>query len=266
MTDEISAAASALLHAYDSHIPIPPLTQTYPRLTVTEAYEIQLKQVSRWTADGRAIRGHKVGLTSPVMQKQLGVDQPDYGHLFADMFYLECQPIPAERFISPRIEPEIAFVLRRDLQGPNVTVPQALNAIDYLLPALEIIDSRIADWRITLPDTIADNASSAAVVLSSTPIKLDGLNVGLAGCVLHQGGQVVGTGAGAAALGTPINALVWLANTVGTLGITLEQGSVILPGSLTAALPVIPGRPVTATFTDIGSVTTHFVKKEDPQR
>jgi 2-keto-4-pentenoate hydratase len=251
-------AAQALLNAYDSRAAISPLTDTISALSVADAYLIQLAQVEQWTAAGRVVRGHKVGLTSATMQQQLGVDEPDYGHLFADMFRLESQPIDPDEFISPRVEPEIAFVLRRDLCGPNVTVAEALRAVDYVLPALEIIDSRIADWRITLADTVADNASSAAVVLGSTPVAIDGLDLRLTGCVLEFGAQHALTGAGAAVLGSPVNALVWLANTVGRFGIVLEEGSVILPGSLTASVPVVAGTPVSASFAGIGSVCTYF--------
>lgn len=263
MTDEdLSQAAKSLIAAYGDRSPIPPLTDTYPGLTGEAAYDIQLRQVAQWTAEGRVVRGHKVGLTSTVMQRQLGVDQPDYGHLFADMFHLETLPIDTSTFISPRVEPEIAFVLGRPLAGPGVSVADAISAIDYVLPALEIIDSRIADWKITLADTIADNASSAGVVLGSTPTYLDRCDLRLTGCVVHQGGEVVGTGAGGAVLGSPINALVWLANTVGPLGITLDAGSVIMPGSLTAAVAVTPGQSVTANFGGIGSVTASFAPQE----
>jgi 2-keto-4-pentenoate hydratase len=264
MTDhDLSQIAKSLLSAYDQRTPVAPLGQTHPGLTIVDAYEVQLRQVAQWTTEGRVIRGHKVGLTSAVMQRQLGVDQPDYGHLMADMFYLESLPIDSGRFIAPKIEPEVAFVLGTSLTGPGVTVADAISAVDYVLPALEIIDSRIADWRIGLIDTIADNASSGGVVLGSTAVSLHGLDLRLTGCNLYQGGQIVGTGAGGAALGSPLNALVWLANTLGALGTTLEAGSVILPGSLTAAVPVSPGRAVTAVFGGIGSVTARFIPQED---
>ncbi|KWX25998.1 2-keto-4-pentenoate hydratase [Mycolicibacterium wolinskyi] len=260
MPEDRSHTVSALLAAYDTRVPIDPLSEHDPEFTVEKAYELQLQQVSAWTAMGRVIKGHKVGLTSSAMQRQLGVDQPDYGHLFADMFHLESVPIDTRSFISPKAEPEIAFVLDRDLSGPGVTTVDALRAVGYVLPALEIIDSRIRDWRITLPDTIADNASSGGVVLGSTPVALRGRDLRLTGCVLSTNGEVAYTGAGAAVLGSPINALVWLANTLGALGVTLEAGSVVLPGSLTAALPVTAGTTVTACFTGIGSVTACFAQ------
>jgi 2-keto-4-pentenoate hydratase len=250
--------AGMLLDAYASRQPVEPLTEKYADLTLEDAYEIQLLQVQRWRHEGARIRGHKVGLTSAAMQRQLGVDQPDYGHLLDGMFWLENEPIPAARFLQPRVEPEIAFVLAGELRGPGVTVADAIGAVGFVLPALELIDSRIRDWRISLLDTIADNASSAGVILGSSPVPLAGADLRLAGCNLHKNGQLAGTGAGGAVLGSPLTALVWLANTVGERGVVLGPGQVILPGSVTAAIPVGPGDTVTATFAGLGSVTARF--------
>lgn len=250
--------ARRLSEAYISRTPIAPLTTSEPTLTIADAYRIQQHQVEQWTAGGRVVRGHKVGLTSAAMQRQLGVDQPDYGHLFADMFHLDGAPIVADTFISPRVEPEIAFVLRSSLKGPGVTVADAIAAVDYVVASLEIIDSRIADWKITLADTIADNASSGGVVLGSQPRRLDELDLRLLGVVVNRNGRVVDTGAGAAVLGSPINALVWLANTVGPLGVELKAGDVILPGAMTAAVSADPGDTISATFAALGSVSATF--------
>jgi 2-keto-4-pentenoate hydratase len=257
----IEEMAELLLGAYASHEPIEPLTGTYEELTVEDAYEIQLLQVRRWLAAGGQVKGHKVGLTSAAMQRQLGVSQPDYGHLLDGMFWLEHEPIPVSRFLQPRVEPEIAFVLAKPLRGPSVTVVDAIDAVGFVLPALELIDSRIKDWRIGLADTIADNASSGGVVLGSTPVPLSGIDLRLAGCTLHKNGELAGTGAGGAVLGSPVSALVWLANTVGARGVALEAGQVILPGSVTAAVPVKAGDSVTATFAGLGSVTARFSKE-----
>lgn len=253
-------AAQSLLTAYETHTPIEPLTADHPELTVEDAYAIQLEQVKRWTADGRTIVGHKVGLTSAAMQKQLGVTEPDFGHLLADFVYGEHEPIPAGRFLQPRVEPEIAFVLGAPLSGPGVTVTEAIAAVDHVVPALEVVDSRVADWRITLPDTIADNASSGGYVLGSTPTLLHEVDLRLVGCNFYRNGNVVGTGAGGAVLGSPITSLVWLANTLGRLGTTLEAGEVILPGSLTSMSPVAPGDTFTAIFAGLGSVTARFAR------
>lgn len=255
-----SEAARRLLEAYSSREAIDALTSTYEGMTLEDAYAIQLEQLAAWTGrGGRTIKGHKVGLTSAAMQKLLGVSEPDYGHLLDDFFYLEHMPIPADRFLQPRIEPEVAFVLKKPLAGPGVTVHEAIAAVDFVLPALELVDSRIKDWKIGLFDTIADNASSGAVVLGSTPTALSDIDLRLGGCVLHRNGQVVGTGAGGAVLGSPINSLVWLANTVGARGITLEAGHVVLPGALCAMVPIAAGDTFTATFAGLGSVTARFV-------
>jgi 2-keto-4-pentenoate hydratase len=250
--------AGELLKAYSTREPVEPLTGRYDGLTVDDAYQIQLLQVTRWLAGGARVKGHKVGLTSAAMQRQLGVDQPDYGHLLDGMFWPEREPVPMLRFLQPRVEPETAFVLARPLRGPGVTVAEAISAVGFVLPALELIDSRIADWKIGLADTIADNASSGGVILGSTPVRLSAVDLRLAGCNLHRNGVLAGTGAGGAVLGSPLTALVWLANTVGARGVTLEEGQVILPGSVTASVPVGAGDTVTATFAGLGSVTARF--------
>lgn len=253
-----SGVADRLLAAYDSGEPIEPLTATHEGMTLEDAYAIQLLQIERRRAQGRVVRGHKVGLTSAAMQRLLGVTQPDYGHLLDDFFHLEHFPIPMDRFLQPRIEPEVAFVLKKPLSGPGVTVSEALRAVDFVLPALEIVDSRIRDWKIGLYDTIADNASSGAVVLGSTPTDIRAVDLRLAGAVLHRNSQVVGTGAGGAVLGSPLSSLVWLANTVGARGITLAEGDVVLPGAVCAMVPVAAGDTFTATFAGLGSVTARF--------
>ena len=247
-----------LLSAYQTRVPVEPLTERYGGLSLADAYEIQLLQVRRRVTAGVRIRGHKVGLTSAAMQQQLGVGQPDYGHLLNDMFWLEHQPIPVGGFLQPRVEPEVAFVLRSPLLGPGITAADAAAAVDFVLPALEIIDSRIRDWKIGLLDTIADNASSGGVVLGSTPLPLSALDLRLCGCTLHIGGELVATGAGGAVLGSPLTSLVWLANTVGSRGVELEAGHIVLPGSCTASFPVAAGCTVIATFAGLGSVTARF--------
>ncbi|GAB2985303.1 2-keto-4-pentenoate hydratase [Amycolatopsis acidiphila] len=260
-TQARSEAVRALLGAYQSGVPVDPLTDQYDGLDVDDAYAIQVSQVQRWQADGAVVKGHKVGLSSAAMQRQLGVDQPDFGHLTDRMFHLESQPIDPSAFVAPKVEPEIAFVLGKPLAGPGVTVAEAVAAVEFVTPALEIIDSRIRDWKIKLVDTIADNASSAGVVLGSTATPLSQVNVRLVGGVLYHNGELVGTGAGGAVLGSPLNALVWLTNTLGARGVTLQAGHVVLPGSITAAVPVAAGDVATATFAGLGSVTARFSKE-----
>ncbi|HUD36454.1 MAG TPA: 2-keto-4-pentenoate hydratase [Streptosporangiaceae bacterium] len=253
-------AAELLLDAYRSGVPVAPLTETFGDFTPEEAYQVQLHQVDHWRQDGRTVKGHKVGLTSAAMRRQMGVDQSDYGHLMDAMFHSDADPIDAGRFLQPRIEPEIAFVLGHDLAGPGVSAAAAIAAVEFVLPALELIDSRIKDWKITLPDTIADNASSGGVVLGSTPSRLDGLDLALAGCLLARNGRLAETGAGGAVLGNPLNALIWLANTIGEQGVTLRAGDVILPGSITASIPITAGDTITATYAGLGTVTAVFAE------
>ncbi|NLG22268.1 MAG: 2-keto-4-pentenoate hydratase [Actinomycetales bacterium] len=255
MSHDLEGAVDRLLTAYRTGVPTDPLTPDYPDASLELAYRIQQAQVDAWVAGGDVIRGHKVGLSSKAMQRMVGVDQPDFGHLTQSMFHLEHEPIPAGTFIQPKIEPEIAFVLKEPLTGPGVTVAEAVRAIDFVLPALEIVDSRVRDWKIGIFDTVSDNASSGGVILGSTPVDVRDVNLRLFGCTLHLNGDLVATGAGGAVLGSPINALVWLANTVGPLGVTLEPGHVVLPGSVTRAFPVEPGDTIVATMGGLGSVT-----------
>lgn len=258
MTDLVDpeALADRLLEAYASGVTIAPFTPDLPPgADLSLAYRVQQAQVARWVHDGDVVKGHKVGLASRAMQRQMGVDQPDFGHLGASMFHLEHAPIPRGTFIQPRVEPEVAFVLGRPLTGPGVTVADAVRAVDHVLPALEFVDSRIADWQIGIFDTVADNASSGGVVLGSRPVRLEDVDLRLMACNLHINGEIVGTGAGGAVLGSPLNSLVWLANTVGPLGVTLEPGHVILPGSMTSAFPIAPGDSAVAHMAGLGSVT-----------
>jgi 2-keto-4-pentenoate hydratase len=257
-SEQVISTADRLLTAYKTGVPIDPITPAFADADLSVAYEIVRAQVRQWEADGDTVKGHKVGLASLAIQRQMGVDQPDFGRLTASMFRLEHHPIPVGSFIQPRIEPETAFVLGRPLSGPGVTVADAVRAVDCVLVALEVVDSRIRDWKVQIFDTIADNASSGGVILGSRPVRLDDIDLRLAGCVLHINGEVVATGAGGAVLGSPVNSLVWLANTVGPLGMTLEAGHVILPGSMTRAFPVSPGDTVVATATGMGSVSAVF--------
>lgn len=255
---DIQQAAERLLRARRDRSPIPPLQGPGRPVSLESAYAIQLAQIDAWKAEGRRIAGYKIGLTSAAIQRQLNVDQPDFGHLFADDFVLSGEAIRPSRFIQPRVEPEISFVLKKPLAGPGVTVAEAIGAIDYAIASLEIIDSRIENWRIALPDTIADNASAGGVVLGTAPLALDGCDLRLAGCILRKNGRIVHTGAGGAVLGSPISSLVWLANALGGLGTVLETGSLVMAGAMTAAVPAAPGDVVTAEIAGLGSVTAKF--------
>lgn len=254
-------AAKDLLGAYASRTPISPLIETFPDIAFEDAYEIQRLQIEERLADGRVVKGHKVGLTSAAMQKQLGVDQPDFGHLLDDMFYLENFPIPMDGWLQARVEPEIGFVLGRPLAGPGVTIADALRAVEFVVPAIEIVDSRIKDWKIGIIDTISDNASSGGVVLGGKPTRLTDVDIRLIGCTFYRNGQIVGTGANGAVMGNPLNSLVWLANTVGPQGVTLEPGHVVLPGSVTKMQAVSPGDTFVANWGVLGTVTARFAKE-----
>ncbi|MDT7726588.1 MAG: 2-keto-4-pentenoate hydratase [Actinomycetota bacterium] len=259
MNEQVRAEAVALLlQAYRTGAPIDPLTSLFDGLQIDDAYAIQVDQVNQWRRDGAVVKGHKVGLTSAVMQRQIGVDQPDFGHLTDRMFFSEAGVIDAGTFLQPKVEPEIGFLLGKSLKGPGVTAEEAAEAVSAVVPALEIIDSRIRDWKITIVDTIADNASSGGVVLGSKFTALSDVDVREVVGTLTLNGEVVGTGVGSAVLGSPLNALVWLANVLGERGVTLEAGHVVLPGSITAAVPVEPGDVVTAKFEGLGSVTARF--------
>lgn len=253
-------AATALATAESERSAIAPLTETHPGIDVVDAYEIQLAQIRDKIAAGAVVRGHKVGLSSKAMQKMMGVDEPDYGHLLDTMFVHETEAVQVDAFCFPRVELEVAFVLGDDLPGKGCTVADVLAATEFVVPALEIIDSRIRDWKIQLPDTIADNASSARVVLGGTGTGLDGLDLRTLGGVLRKNQEIVGTGAGGAVLGHPAIAVAWLAHKVHEFGVSLGAGHVILPGALSRAVDVAPGDTIEADFDRIGSVSVRFAQ------
>ncbi|SEE35792.1 2-keto-4-pentenoate hydratase [Streptomyces sp. KS_5] len=259
---DTEAIAREILAATRDRTEVEPLTERYPGLDLHEAYRVQLAQVRERTASGARITGHKIGLTSAAMQRQLGVLEPDFGHLYDDMEIVGDR-IDVGRFIAPRAEPEIAFVLKRDLTGPGVTARDALAAVDHVLPALEIIDSRIRDWRIGLPDTVADNASSGAYLLGNSGADPRALDLARLGCVLREGTEIIASGSGSAALGHPLNALVWLANALGALDTTLAAGEIVLSGSLTAAVPLRPGTTLSAQFQGLGHISLHVEGSKD---
>jgi len=255
---DLVAIAAALREAYATRAPIAPLTDSHDGLSLDDAYAIQLIQVRQRIAAGATVVGFKVGLTSEAMRRQLGVHEPDFGHLLSDMAHTGDAPVPAAGYLQPRAEPEVALVLGKPLRNKGLTADDVATAVAYALPAIEVIDSRIADWRIGLLDTVADNASSGGFVLGRVPVPLDGFDPAEVRCVFEHNGETVGTGAGAAVLGSPLNAAAWLANELIGRGVVMEPGQVILTGSVTAAVPVCPGDTVTATFDHLGEVTARF--------
>lgn len=254
----IEEAANALSAAQRSGKYIAPLRETYEHLSIDDAYAIQRMNTERRLVEGRRLVGCKIGLTSIAVQKQLGVDQPDFGMLFDDMGYGDGESIPSSLLMQPKIESEIAFVIGRDLTTENPSQVDVLNAIEYALPALEIVGSRIADWNIRITDTIADNASSSAYVLGTSPRKLSEFDLRLCGMVMERRGEPVSVGAGAACLGNPINAVVWLARTMASLGRPLKSGDLVLSGALGLMVPVTPGDVFETRIHGLGSVRAIF--------
>lgn len=251
-------AAAALRDAAVTGKCIAPLRETYKQMSIDDAYAIQRINTGHHLANGRRLVGCKIGLTSLTVQKQLGVDQPDFGMLFDHMGYGDGEPIPAAILHQPRIEAEIAFVMGRDIEVPNPGHVDVLNAIEYALPALEIVGSRIADWNIRITDTIADNASSGAYVLGSAPRKLSSFDLRLCGMSMERQGSLVSVGAGAACLGNPLNAVVWLARTMTARGTPLKAGDVVLSGALGPMVGVNPGDAFEARINGLGSVRALF--------
>src|SRR5436190_2629406 len=236
-----------------------PLSDAHPDMTVADAYAVQLAYVSARMAAGARIAGHKVGCTNPVIQKLFNIDRPDYGHLLDDMVLADGAAISMRTLVSPRVEPEIAFVLRQPLRGPGVTPVHVLLATAGVVPCFEIIDSRIEDWRIKFVDTVADNGSSARCVLGDRLVPVDQLDLRLLGVVLECNGEVVATGAGAAALGHPATAVAWLANTLAERGQFLDAGHIVLPGALTTAPTAHACDVFVGSFAGLGTVRCRFV-------
>jgi 2-keto-4-pentenoate hydratase len=258
--DNLMKAAVALRNSAETGEAIAPLRLQYPGLDAAGAYAIQRINTEHRLAAGARIVGSKIGLTSPAVQRQLGVDQPDFGMLFADMAYAEGLPIPMARLQQPKIEAEIAFVLGRDLDMENPGIVDVIRAIEFAVPALEIVGSRIRDWDIGLVDTVADNASSSAFVIGGSPRRLWDLNLRSCGMQMHCGDELVSSGQGSACLGHPLNAVVWLAATMVRNNAPLKAGYVVLSGALGPMVPVRAGSTYTAAIEGLGSVTAVFDK------
>jgi 2-keto-4-pentenoate hydratase len=250
--------ADDLIAATASRVPIEPLTDGQPGMTIHDAYAVQELVVQHRRAGGESLVGWKLGLTSTAMQQQLGVDQPDYAPLLSGHVVQPGATIPVAELIAPRAEAEIAFVLREPLRGPGVTPDDVAAATRAVTASLEIIDSRIVGWRIKLADTIADMASSARIVVSDARRPLDGLDLRTERVVLARNGEPVAEGVGAAVLGDPLAAVAWAANTLGPLGVTLEAGHIVMPGAMHASVTVAAGDVITATFERLGPVDVRF--------
>lgn len=247
--------ARALYHARQSRVPIAPFTDAEPTLDMADGYAVQQELVRLLLAEGDTIIGHKVGLTSVAMQQMLGIDTPDHGPVLSSTRYPDGGVVALGDFIAPKVEAEIGFVLRDELTGPGVRTEDARAAIAGAVAALEIVDSRITDWRIKLADTVADLASNGAVAVAERTVPLDGVDPRLIGMAFTRNGELTCTGAGAAALGDPVAVVAWLANVLGANGVALQPGHLIMTGALHAAVPLAAGDEFVAEFDRLGSIT-----------
>jgi len=256
--DAIRAAAAAIRQAYESSKPCPPVRDQLPANDVNAAYAVQQANTNFWIGQGRRPVGRKIGLTAKVVQRQLGVDQPDYGILYADMEVIDGDEIPWSKVMQPRAEAEVALVLKKDLLLEQLTLVDLIDATAYALPAIEVVGSRIAKWDIKIVDTICDNASSGLFVLGTKPVPLEDLDLRGCGMVLEKKGEPISVGAGVACLGNPLNAALWLARKMVSVGMPLRAGNVILTGALGPMVPVGAGDVVEARISGLGSVRAAF--------
>jgi 2-keto-4-pentenoate hydratase len=251
--------AAALYEARRTRVPIGPLVDEEPSMTMEDGYAVQKGIVRRYLDDGDRIVGYKLGLTSKPMQEMLGVDSPDFAPVMASHVIDDGAAIPASDYIEPKLEAELALVLKDDLAGPDCTPLDVLRATEGVVAAMELVDSRVANWKIKLPDTVADMASSGSIVLSGRIVPIDEVDLRLLGMVFTRNGEVIATGAGAAALGNPAAAVAFLVRTLHGLGDSLTAGSIVMTGALHAAVPIAAGETYRAEFDRIGPVTARIV-------
>ncbi|MBN8285178.1 2-oxopent-4-enoate hydratase [Zoogloea sp.] len=247
-----------LFDAWQRRTPVAPLVEQEAGLSLEDAYRIQLDFIARRVAAGERIIGKKIGVTSKAVQDMLGVFQPDFGQLTSAMLLAEEAPIDLGGLIQPKAEAEVAFVLKADLVGPGITAEDVIRATDYVVPCFEIIDSRIRDWKIRIEDTVADNASCGVFVLGRTRGDPRTLDLAAARMELRRNGELHSTSSGAAVQGSPANAVAWLANTLGALGIPFRAGEVILSGSQSPLVPVADGDELVCTVEGLGSCRVRF--------
>lgn len=255
-------AADRLAEAERTGVPCPPIRDLFDPTDIDSAYRVQDEITRRGVGAGRRVVGRKIGLTNPAVQAQLGVGQPDFGTLFADMAFPSGVELPSGRLIQPRGEAEIALVLGEDLDRTDTTVLDLIAAVDYAIAAIEVVDSRIADWDIKITDTVADNGSSGLVVIGNRPVSLADVDPCDVNMVMSVNGEVVSEGSGAACLDNPLNAAVWLAREVARRGIPLQAGDVVLTGALGPFRPIGPGDTIVAELSGLGTVSCRLSKEQ----
>ncbi len=256
--DRINAYGCSLYDALVSRHTVEPLRLKEPSITMEDAYAIQQAMVRCRVLAGEKVVGKKIGATSQAVQKQLGVFEPDFGQLTSGMVRTQAQGVDLSALIQPKAEAEIAFVLGRDLEGSQNTALDIIRATEYVSPCFEIVDSRIDNWDIGIFDTIADNASSGVFVLGEDKARLRDFDVTLAGMVIERNGSLHSTSAGAAVQGSPLNAVVWLANKLGSLGLPFKAGEIILSGSQSTLVPIQKGDRLQCTVGGLGQCSVHF--------
>lgn len=256
---QIQHYGDELYNALITRTTVAPLLAREPLITIDDAYRIQQRMVARRLEAGERIVGKKIGVTSKAVQDMIGVTRPDFGQLTSGMAFVEGQDVSLAGLIQPKAEAEVAFVLKHDLNGPGITATDVIRATDYVVACFEIVDSRITDWKIKIQDTVADNASCGVYLLGKAKKKPTDLDLNLAGMVLERNGDLFSTAAGAAVQGGPVNAVVWLANTLGALGIPFKAGEVILSGSQSSLIPVVAGDHMRCTVGGLGSCDIRFV-------
>lgn len=250
--------AASLRNAQETQTPIDPIRDALAEGGLKAAYAVQQANTEHYLKQGRRLVGRKIGLTSKSVQKQLGVDSPDFGMLYADMALADGEEVPLRTVLQPKVEAEVAFVVERDLTEPRVTLAELISAIAYALPAVEVVGSRIANWNIKLLDTVADNASSGVFVLGTQPRKLDAVDLRMCGMAMERRGEPVSFGAGAACLGNPLNAALWLARTMVEVGNPLKAGDIIMSGALGPMVTVAAGDVLDTRINGLGTVRTAF--------
>ena len=260
MPDIIDSLAKQIYEADQKRTPIQPIHDQLEPKNLEQAYAVQEVNTKRRLSEGRRLVGRKIGFTNVVVQKQLGVNEPDYGMLFHDMAVSDGWEVPRNRLIQPKVEAEIAFVVGKDLNDERLTVVDIIRATEFVVPAIEIVDSRIADWKIDIVDTISDNASAALYVLGGTPKKLDQVDLRQCGMVMQTNNNQVSYGAGTMCMGDPLTAVLWLARTMARVGRPLQAGDTVLSGSLGLMSTVAWGSVYEAQISGIGSVRAAFAK------